>query len=702
MTNITTYPLIDDFETTLAQERDGATGTVYLDSVPSFTFPASVQTYMVSNPWKTNMQAFKISAIDTSAKTVTVSSISVNKWASVAYSQQTHAQGSVVRICDSYQFWKDIVDSVNSKLDANWGNTTTTFDLDLSWSLFRIRKDGNDMKFTDDNQAEVTLSQLASWAWVNDKVKMSATDTTEGYLNSKLTAWDGLSKTLVWWWGNETLDLDIDLSDTTIFATTATASRAVVTWAWGTIDATFVPPLLRTITAGEGLTAGNIVYVESDSKAYKSILWASSAAQLSTITGLDTGNKPVQTIYLSKDLAIVLYQKSADNIVYANAVSFAQRTPSVGAAVAVSSATATDGTFAAVALSATTFVVWYNKSTGDNIYCTACTVSWTEITAWSEVDLSDGLTCSGSTWITICKLSSSKFVVWFLQDTALDPRINAGSVSWTTITASAWSAALEAVTAAWVPLMTYVQDDVIATFYDNGTDIRHKMVTYSGTVPSLKTATTTIAGVLSNGEARVVSVGNGTQILFKFATWWIIKAVPITVVDQSAWTQGTYDSAQVYDIYLSSATSNYFDISYLWNNVFALVSTIDGISDIRVQLLEKTFNGFKIRDDRTITTTCTYPAVCALSDVMNKVFMARKNWSDLYYSVYLDTSEQVLWAVKADATQNNSASIVTQWDATISWLTAWLAYYVWDAWAVATTGTRRLWIATSTTNLYLQ
>jgi VCBS repeat-containing protein len=79
MTNITTYPLIDDFETTLAQERDGATGTVYLDSVPSFTFPASVQTYMVSNPGKTNMQAFKISAIDTSAKTVTVSSISVNK-----------------------------------------------------------------------------------------------------------------------------------------------------------------------------------------------------------------------------------------------------------------------------------------------------------------------------------------------------------------------------------------------------------------------------------------------------------------------------------------------------------------------------------------------------------------------------------------------------------------------------------------------
>jgi hypothetical protein len=72
------------------------------------------------------------------------------------------------------------------------------------------------------------------------------------------------------------------------------------------------------------------------------------------------------------------------------------------------------------------------------------------------------------------------------------------------------------------------------------------------------------------------------------------------------------------------------------------VSTIDGISDVRVQLLERDINGYKVRDDRIITTTCTNPAVCALSDVMNKVFMAWKNGSDLYYSVYLDTSEQVL------------------------------------------------------------
>lgn len=225
MTNITTYPLIDVFETTLAQERDGATGDVYLDAVPAFTFPSWVTTYIVCNPNKTNMQVGKIDSMNTTAKTVHVSSISVNKWASVAYTQQTHAQWSVVRITDSYQFWKDIVDSVNSKLDANGGNATTTFDLDLSGSLFRIRKDGSDMKFTDDNQSEVTLSQLAAWAGVDEKLKASATDTTAGYLDGKLTAWDGLSKTLVSGWSNESIDLDIDLSDTTIFTSTAVASK---------------------------------------------------------------------------------------------------------------------------------------------------------------------------------------------------------------------------------------------------------------------------------------------------------------------------------------------------------------------------------------------------------------------------------------------------------------------------------------------
>ena len=67
----------------------------------------------------------------------------------------------------------------------------------------------------------------------------------------------------------------------------------------------------------------------TDGSVRKTIKSATAAAQLSTITGLDTGTKPVQTIYLSIDKAVVFYQKSADNIVYARVITFAQRTPTV-------------------------------------------------------------------------------------------------------------------------------------------------------------------------------------------------------------------------------------------------------------------------------------------------------------------------------------------------------------------------------------
>lgn len=119
MTDVTTYPMIDDFDTTLAQARDGGTWTVYLNEATGITLPASTTTYIVVNPWKSTMQVAKINAVDNSAKTVTVSSISVDKWAWVAYTQQTHPVGSVVRISSNYAFWKDIVDGVNSKVDTN-------------------------------------------------------------------------------------------------------------------------------------------------------------------------------------------------------------------------------------------------------------------------------------------------------------------------------------------------------------------------------------------------------------------------------------------------------------------------------------------------------------------------------------------------------------------------------------------------------
>ena len=115
MTNLTTYPLQDWFETSLAQSWNGATGTVFLNTAPSFTFPSGVKTYIVVNPWKTNMQVGRIDSMNVGNKTVNVDSITIEKWAGVNYTAQIHAVGSKVIISDNYQFWKDIATAINSK-----------------------------------------------------------------------------------------------------------------------------------------------------------------------------------------------------------------------------------------------------------------------------------------------------------------------------------------------------------------------------------------------------------------------------------------------------------------------------------------------------------------------------------------------------------------------------------------------------------
>lgn len=124
MTNITKYPLEDGFLTNLAQSWDGNVWTMYLNNVPNFTFPSWVTTYLVVEPGTTRMQIAEINAIDTVAKTVTVSNITVEKWAWVNSTALSHWVNSKVIISDNYQFWLDIVTSINSKLDN---------DLDFNW-----------------------------------------------------------------------------------------------------------------------------------------------------------------------------------------------------------------------------------------------------------------------------------------------------------------------------------------------------------------------------------------------------------------------------------------------------------------------------------------------------------------------------------------------------------------------------------------
>jgi len=126
MSDLSIIPLEDWFETQLAQDWNGATGTVYVLDTPSYT-PTTTNTYIVVNPWKNNMQIAEITDYNSTANTLTVSSVTLLKGLGINSTApaSSHATGSKVIISDNYQFWADIQTAINSKLDKNGGNVQT-------------------------------------------------------------------------------------------------------------------------------------------------------------------------------------------------------------------------------------------------------------------------------------------------------------------------------------------------------------------------------------------------------------------------------------------------------------------------------------------------------------------------------------------------------------------------------------------------
>ena len=158
MSNIINIPLEDNFKTSLSQSWTWWVGTVNVVGTPNFTFPSGVTTYIVVNPWNTNMQIATINAYDGSAKTLTVSDITLEKWASVNSIAQTHNVWSEVIISDNYQFWSDMLVAINSKVDGDTqpfpSYTTTNRDL--------ISASNGMMVY---NTTTWELNQYIGWAW---------------------------------------------------------------------------------------------------------------------------------------------------------------------------------------------------------------------------------------------------------------------------------------------------------------------------------------------------------------------------------------------------------------------------------------------------------------------------------------------------------------------------------------------------------
>lgn len=70
------------------------------------------------------MQIAEITDYDSTAKTLTVSSISFEKGLGISSTAQDHSTGSKVIISDNYQFWEDIQTAINTKLDDTGGTMT--------------------------------------------------------------------------------------------------------------------------------------------------------------------------------------------------------------------------------------------------------------------------------------------------------------------------------------------------------------------------------------------------------------------------------------------------------------------------------------------------------------------------------------------------------------------------------------------------
>jgi len=177
MSQLTNIPLQDNYKSTLSQAWDGNVWTIYVNTVPSFTFPSWVKTYICVDPWKTNMQVARISAYDATLKTITVDNITLDKGNGVAYTAQTHTVWSVIEISDNYQFREDILTAINSKVNTNSTDTDT-------WKFANAT--ARDAYFTSPvNWNSAYLTSL--WAWTDYIGGAWSTRATGSVVNASTT-----------------------------------------------------------------------------------------------------------------------------------------------------------------------------------------------------------------------------------------------------------------------------------------------------------------------------------------------------------------------------------------------------------------------------------------------------------------------------------------------------------------------------------
>lgn len=453
----------------------------------------------------------------------------------------------------------------------------------------------------------------------------------------------------------------------------------------------------KTLVAGENLTAEDLAYVENDGKAWKTVR---SASGFSALAGISTIGSTINTLKLDNDVVVTLYNPSS----------------SVKAVVSnISHDTATSGTVATVVASnvrgiratvigTNKFAAVYEDTSDNKLYGVICTVSGTTITSGTPVKLYDAETVNSRTF-DICKLDTDKFLVTFVNLSSDDPLAVACTVSGTVITAGS-STQIEASTSVGATMCEQMTTDEAIVFYNDGTNISCKFLSVSGTTVSLSSAATDLyAGTfnLETSNSGIIILDTENILLYAYESGSGLRISRLINLDTTNYgTAPQYNSTS--DTYLFGASKPSFLIN-VGNNIIGHLYE-DASGDPNFNQYELSNNSFKeiYRSGAISSINITNSSAgVAYNTNKNSVLLVcpDSDNTNISYSVFRDTSNQFIGIVKETVSAAETATLDTRGDVAQTGLTVGQAYYVGDAGAVATSGERKIGVATTTTNLYL-
>lgn len=587
MTDLNILPLQDGFQTTLAQAWDWATGTMYVNAVPSFTFPSGVTTYVVVDPGKSNMQVAEIDSYDGWAKTLNVTDISLEKWAWLNYSGWSHAAGASVIISDNYEFWKAIRTAINSKADStdlgdftfSWDDisaTGTTMSISQTGSNFRIRRDGNSMKFRDNETAEVTLKQLAEWNWADQFFSISENDTTVWHFEDKVVSGAGITQTKNNPWASETMSISVDTSDTGVFVKTSSGAadenKVPVLDATGKLDANFISWIQSSYTLWETMTAADIAVLRSDGNIYK-FNWLGTNWSVFTADTITSNNK---VIMVDTNTIVVVFYDTGNNDIHMRAGTISAGTITWWTEVNIDTAPVWID-FSVCKVDTNSWVVFYH-ATASILRWTPFTVSWNTVTLWTPSTINTASTSNLLPW-EVVQVNTNKVLFTYLSGAAAGNNcLRCATVAGNALTLGTEITSITSFTngaAAIYPRVAKLADDkAIFVWIDNASDICTNVLSISGTTITMsaqvKTAGTAVRwSVYQVWTDLVMYVYDETDLKARY-----ISVSGTTATHQTAYTIKTstvIGSAQVRPLiqlnnniyWLLGATNN---ITYFFKN----------------------------------------------------------------------------------------------------------------------------------------